>query len=102
MASTALFVIDVQVELARSSTEIPHAKRIRDTGEAILTKARASIDAARSSGQQPSLEIIIVQHEEGPEGTLIRGSEAWELVFPPKDGERLVQKDVGESVTLLR
>jgi hypothetical protein len=45
MAPTALFVIDIQAELARASTEIPHAKRIRDAGEAILAKASASIES---------------------------------------------------------
>jgi hypothetical protein len=100
MAPTALFVIDIQVELARASTEIPHAKRIRDSAEAILAKARAGIDTARSSERQPELEIIIVQHEESPEGSLVRGSEAWELVFPPGAGERLVEKDVGGSIAI--
>jgi nicotinamidase-related amidase len=96
MARTALFVIDVQVSLARNAlTEIPHAARIRDAGTQVLERARQSIDAATGV---PDLEIVFVQHEEGTDvGDLVRGSEAWELVFKPREEnkwERLVGKDV--------
>ena len=46
-------------------------------------------------GESPDLEIIVVQHEETLDrGSLQRGRQAWELVFPPRDGdenERLVR-----------
>jgi nicotinamidase-related amidase len=101
MTRTALFVIDIQGELAQDpSTEIPHAKRIREVGDAILAKARGAIDGARTNGQHPNLEIVIVQHEEKPEeGTMIRGSKPWELVFAPREGDNaeiVVAKDVRE------
>ena len=101
MTRTALFVIDIQGELAQDpKTEIPHAKRIREAGDVILTKAREAIDKARANGQHSDLEIVIVQHEEKPEeGTMIRGSKSWELVFAPREGddtEILVSKDVRE------
>lgn len=97
MPPTALFVVDIQFELASDpETEIPKAAEIRWAGAAILTKARSAID---DGSKTPRLEIIVVQHEELPdEGTLVRGSRAWELVFPPRDGqtlERKVTKNVG-------
>jgi nicotinamidase-related amidase len=99
MPRTALFVIDIQGELAQDKhTEIPHARRIREAGDVILAKAREAIDRARANGQRPELEIVIVQHEEKPEdGTMIRGSKPWELVFTPRqsdDMERIVSKNV--------
>jgi nicotinamidase-related amidase len=99
MSRTALFVIDIQHALALDpQTAIPHASRVTETSIAILSRARAHIDSARAKGQIPDLEIIVVQHEETPDrGNLQRGSQAWELVFPPRDGdknERVVGKDV--------
>jgi nicotinamidase-related amidase len=96
MARTALFVIDIQVSLAQNrATEIPHAERIRDAGTQVLERARQSIDAATGV---PDLEIVFVQHEESAEkGDLVKGNEAWELVFKPREKnkwERLVGKDV--------
>jgi nicotinamidase-related amidase len=44
MPDTALFVIDIQNDLAGDlSTEIPAAQRIRDAATAILKKARNTI-----------------------------------------------------------
>lgn len=99
MARTALFVIDIQVDLAQDSkTEIPHAKRIREAGTAILSQARTSIDVSRANGQRPDLNIVVVQHEEKPEdGVLVRGSKPWEVVFNYRENdaaERLVSKTV--------
>ncbi|RMJ17240.1 hypothetical protein CDV36_003049 [Fusarium kuroshium] len=73
--SSALFVIDIQHDLARDpKTEIPHAARIRDAGEVILS-------AARGISRKSPL-IVFVQHEEPPEeGPLVKGSEPWKLVF---------------------
>jgi len=101
MTRTVLLVIDIQAELAQDpKTEIPHARRIREAGNAILAKARAAIERARANRQRPSLDIVIVQHEEKPEvGTLVRGSKPWELVFTPREGDNaewLISKHVGE------
>jgi nicotinamidase-related amidase len=101
MARTALFVIDIQVELAQDAkTEIPHAERIRGAGTRILQRARQAIDSASEHGRVPDLEIVFVQHEETAEkGPLVKGSKPWELVFKPQANnrwERLVSKDVRE------
>ncbi|ERT02747.1 isochorismatase [Sporothrix schenckii 1099-18] len=105
---TALFVIDVQAEMARDpATQIPHADRVVKAGETILQAARraitngsASTSASSSSSKDttPSL-IVIVQHEE-PNGTLLRGSDAWQLVLPPRLGvetEILVAKTTQDT-----
>lgn len=97
MPAIALFVVDIQHELAGDpSTEIPAAERIREVATAILKKARNIIDEAIVSGRPSPMTIIFVQHEESPdEGTLTRGSKPWELSFPPSESssyERLVAK----------
>ncbi|KAF2821295.1 Isochorismatase hydrolase [Ophiobolus disseminans] len=102
MARTALFVIDIQVELAQNAaTEISHAERIRDGGTQILQSARQAIDSASEHERVPDLEIVFVQHEEVAEkGPLVKGSKAWKLVFKPRDDnrwERLVSKDVRDA-----
>ena len=91
--ATALFVIDIQNDLATDpGTKIPHSERIRAAGEKILSAARAAKDVLQSG---PST-IVFVQHEEKPEsGPLVRGSEPWKLVFEPHPGastEQLVAK----------
>jgi nicotinamidase-related amidase len=101
MPRTALFVIDIQVELAsNATTKIPHADRILKAGTSILQRARQAIDLASSQGREPDVEIVFVQHDEVAEkGALVRGSEAWELVFRPREDsrwERVVRKDVRE------
>lgn len=98
MPSTALFVVDIQVDQAQDpKTEIPHAGRIRKSGETILAKARAAIDTARDAGRQPDLGIVFVQHEEKPEdGSLVNGSAPWKLVLSLRDTdstEMLVSKN---------
>jgi nicotinamidase-related amidase len=97
MPRTALFVIDIQEDLAGElGTEIPHAGRIREAGTKILADARQTIDTAREKGEDPSLTIIFVQHDEkAEEGALVRGSKPWELIFKPREGdkaERVVAK----------
>jgi nicotinamidase-related amidase len=99
MPKTALFVVDVQVELADDAkNQVPHASRIREAAIAILAKARSRIDGARENNESVPLTIIFVQHEESPEdGALVRGSKLWELVFHPRKGddtERVVAKSV--------
>lgn len=98
MSRSALFVVDIQHELALDpKTRIPHAERICSAGEKILTSARGIIDSYRVAGQQSPSIIAIVQHEEEPEGgTLVRGTEPWKLVFEPRDGvkeELLIAKN---------
>ncbi|WAO87772.1 Isochorismatase domain-containing protein [Fusarium falciforme] len=80
--NSALFVIDIQHDLAGDpKTEIPHAARIRDAGEVILSAARG---ISQTEGAQPPL-IVFVQHEEAPEeGPLVKGSDPWKLVFEPQ------------------
>ncbi|AEO67464.1 uncharacterized protein THITE_2144817 [Thermothielavioides terrestris NRRL 8126] len=95
--ATALFVIDIQNDLATDpQTRIPHAERIREAGAKILSTARAIINAQRASAEELPAIIVFVQHEEEPEnGPLVRGSEPWKLVFEPDDAapsERLVAK----------
>lgn len=97
MPRSALFVIDIQRELAHDpKTRIPHADRIRSAGEEILSAARDIIDQYRTAQKQSPSVIIFVQHEEKPDqGTLVRDTEPWKLVFEPRDGvqeERLVAK----------
>ncbi|KAK8144748.1 hypothetical protein G3M48_005379 [Beauveria asiatica] len=94
MPRTALFVIDIQNELAgHPQTEVPGAARIRAAGSQILRISRALADAAAAAAaatppdqqQKPALTVF-VQHEEKPEsGTLVRGAEPWKLVFPPRE-----------------
>lgn len=96
MPRTALFVIDIQNELAGDpQTEVPSASRIRAAGEHILAASRA---LAAAADPKPNAALtVFVQHEESPEsgGSLVRGAEPWKLVFPPRDGapdEILVSK----------
>jgi nicotinamidase-related amidase len=97
MPSQALFVIDVQHELARdSAARVPHADRVCHNVDAVVTKARRYVDETKDSGGASDLLIVVVQHTETPEeGTLVKGSKEWELVFPPRDDcqeEILVEK----------
>lgn len=97
MPRSALFVIDIQRELAQDpKTRIPHADRICSAGEKILSAARDIVDQYQTARKQSPSVIVFVQHEEKPdEGTLVRDTEPWRLVFEPRDGiqeERLVAK----------
>ncbi|KAK3314522.1 Isochorismatase-like protein [Apodospora peruviana] len=104
MAATALFVIDIQNDLAKDpNTRITHAERIKTAGKKILTAARALIDnktgpTDRGGGMTC---ILFVQHEEDPEaGALVRGTEPWKLVFEPRaaiDREILVAKTTRDT-----
>ena len=93
--TTALFVIDIQNDLATDpTTRIPDSERITTAGRQILSAARG---VANPSTGTPEL-IIFVQHEEKPEdGPLVRGSTPWGLVFEPQPGERLVAKQTRGS-----
>lgn len=99
MPRSALFVVDIQHELAQHpKTRIPNAERVCSAAQKILSAARTIVDAHRSGSpeqQSPSV-IVVVQHEEQPgNGTLVRGTEPWRLVFEPRDGvqeEMLVEK----------
>jgi nicotinamidase-related amidase len=97
MSPTALFVIDIQEDLAGDSgSQIPHSIRVREVVTKVLADARKAIDTARAKGEEPPLTIIIVQHEEKPEeGPMVRGSKPWELIFKPREGnnaERVIAK----------
>ena len=87
-ATTALFIIDIQNDLATDpKTKIPHAGRVRAAGDEILSAARRVLDAQHSSNPQarPHPILFFVQHHEKPEeGPLVRGSDAWKLVFEPR------------------
>jgi Isochorismatase family len=106
MPRTALFVIDIQKDLAdNSGGEIPTASRIKKAGSEILKRARKASDDSRAKGETPPLNIIFVQHEEPPEsGALVRGSEPWKLVFEPRENEafeKLVAKTDGEIAKIM-
>ncbi|KAG8166965.1 hypothetical protein KVR01_002654 [Diaporthe batatas] len=97
MTRSALFVIDIQRELADDpKTQIPHAERIRSAGGKILSAARSIVDQYRTAQKQSPSVIVFVQHEEKPDqGTLVRNTEPWGLVFEPRGDvqeERLVAK----------
>lgn len=101
MSRSALFVIDIQRELAHDpKTRIPHADRICLAGGRILEVARNTIDQYRTTQKQSPSIIVIVQHEEKPEeGTIVRDTEPWKLVFEPREGvqeERLVAKTTSQ------
>ncbi|KAL2146381.1 hypothetical protein VTI28DRAFT_4134 [Corynascus sepedonium] len=87
--AAALFVIDIQNDLATDpSSKIPHASRIRSSGEKIISAARTALQTQKNNTAFRLKSIIFVQHEEGPEnGTLVRGSDPWKLVFEPIPGE---------------
>ncbi|KAH6649222.1 Isochorismatase-like protein [Chaetomium tenue] len=94
--ATALFVIDIQNDLATDpATQIPHAERVKVAGHRILSTARTVLGAQNKGTTTPGM-IFFVQHEEEPEsGPLVRGSEPWKLVFEPRadvQEERLVSK----------
>ena len=92
---SALFAIDIQHDLAgEPSTRIPGAERLVDAAGQVLTSARALIDSYRGRGAASPFSIVVVQHEEA-EGAMTRGSKAWEVIFPPREGvaeESLVAK----------
>lgn len=99
MPRSALFVVDIQRDLALDpKTSIPHAERIRTAGDKILVAARDIIDSYRNTNQESPSIIVFVQHEEKPEqGTLVRDTEPWKLVFEPREGvkeEILVAKNM--------
>ncbi|KAJ9131734.1 hypothetical protein NKR23_g11594 [Pleurostoma richardsiae] len=94
---SALFVIDIQNDLARDpNTQIPHAARVVAAGEQIVSAARAAIKSQHLWTEDSLSSILFVQHEEKPEeGPLVRGTAPWELVFQPQagaDNEMLVHK----------
>lgn len=100
MSRTALFTIDIQHSLAHAPTATPHAPRLLEASTALLARARHAIDKARTTNTPPPLDIVIVQHEEAAsQGDLVRGSRAWDLVFPPRErdaNEMLIAKSVRE------
>jgi nicotinamidase-related amidase len=93
MPDTALFIVDVQNGLANSASEIPHAARVRQATETILERARGA-QSYSSTGKV--VEMYFVQHEEPPNNdipNLARGTDAWKLVYTPREDETLVSKN---------
>jgi nicotinamidase-related amidase len=88
MSRKALFVIDIQHELAGDpQTRVPHAERIHVAGEQILSTARRITDEHLAKNQVSPFIIIFVQHEEpATQGSLVRDTEPWKLVFNPRPG----------------
>lgn len=100
MSRSALFVIDIQGELAVDpKTRIPHVECIKPTaGDKILAAARAIIDSFRHKGAQSPSIIVFVYHEDE---TMMEGSDPWRLIFDPRDGveeEILVAKSTSEHI----
>ncbi|KAF2668468.1 Isochorismatase hydrolase [Microthyrium microscopicum] len=95
MPSCALFVIDIQKDLAAiPETRIPDAQRVCDAASKILDNARAANAQAVADGHKPDWLIAFVQHEEKPEsGPLVKDTEPWELVFQPQADEMLIAKN---------
>jgi len=99
MPKTALFVIDIQDDLAGEGNPnaSPYAARVRAAGTEILKRARAAVDDAEKQKSASPLDLIFVQHDD-TEGPLIRGLDSWKLVFEPdksRTTERLVSKTDG-------
>ena len=106
MSRTALLIIDIQHDLASDpATRIPHAARLLDAAGKVIASTRRQLDSLRTtSNSQPASPsrplLVFVQHAEDPaSGPLVEGSEAWALVFRPREGdgdEVLVGKRTGE------
>lgn len=100
MPPTALFIIDIQNNLATdSSTQIPHASRILSAGTQIIAAARQVVSDAKAAGSETPLSLYFIQHEEpATSGPLVRGSEPWKLVFEPipERGEELIAKSTSK------
>lgn len=97
MPRTAIFVIDIQNHIAVDPTSrVPQADRVIKASEEILQTARSIKDSNEKSN---SPLIVFIQHEESAnDGTLVKGTEPWELVFHPRadvEGEILVAKRTG-------
>jgi nicotinamidase-related amidase len=91
MSRTALFVIDIQHDLALDrENRIPHADRVLSAAEKVIASTRRQLDAGRAeTPESPSRPLLVfVQHSEDPSsGSLVKGSKPWELVFQPREGD---------------
>ncbi|MBM7567107.1 cysteine hydrolase family protein [Paenibacillus sacheonensis] len=85
---TALIVIDVQNEM------LDEANPVYNSAE-VIRNLRSLLSKARSEG----VPVIYVQHEEGPGGSLVPGSEAWEIYaeIGPEGGELIVPKTTPDA-----
>jgi len=107
MSRTALFIIDIQHDLATDlATRIPHAARLLDAADRVIASTRRQLDTLRAASPPQSASrplLVFVQHSEDPSsGPLVEGSEAWRLVFNPREGDEdevLVGKRTGECVS---
>ncbi|KAK3376159.1 Isochorismatase-like protein [Lasiosphaeria ovina] len=99
---TALFVIDIQNDLAtHPETKIPHADRVLAAADKILATARTMLAASRQPDAPPPALVVFVQHQERPDqGPLVKDTEPWRLVYEPRpdaDEELLVSKTTGDT-----
>lgn len=90
--AVALFVIDVQVDLAQDpATQIADATELRATLSTVLHHVR-SVNAGL---QTPHVRLVFVQHNDrDADDALAMGKPGWQLVFAPltADGDWLVHK----------
>lgn len=94
---TALFIIDVQVDLAdKADSEVPDAEAIREALNSLIKGVR---DYNQSVPSQ-KVQLIFVQHNDrDPKDPLAKGKFTWELVFKPKveEGDWYISKDVRDT-----
>lgn len=81
-------------------TSVQHAAELNVAASTILSTVRRIIDEFRQKKELSPFLIVFVQHEESPsQGSLVRDTEPWKLVYEPRedvDEEILVHKTHGE------
>ena len=97
---TALFVIDVQVDLAqKADSEVPDAEAIREALSNLIKGVRDYNDTEKTNAAQ-KVQLVFVQHNDlDPEDPLAKGKPTWELVFKPNEheGDWYISKDVRDT-----
>lgn len=97
---SALFIIDVQVDIAdQVDSEVPDASAIRETLDKLIKGVREH-NHSRVSNDSEKVQLIFVQHNDrNPEDPLAKGKPTWELVFKPNEheGDWYVTKDVRDT-----
>lgn len=101
---TALFVIDIQNDLATDpKTRIPHAARLLDAADKVITSTRKQLEALRQTQDQSRPLLVFVQHSEDPSsGALVKGTNPWKLVFHPRpdDADEILMGKTTRKKTL--
>ncbi|MCO5565769.1 hypothetical protein L7F22_019444 [Adiantum nelumboides] len=96
---TALFIIDVQVDLAeKADSEVPDAEAIREALNSLIKGVRDYNHNQSVTSQK--VQLIFVQHNDrNPKDPLAKGKSTWELVFKPKEeeGDWYISKDVRDT-----